>query len=86
MHVCAYVHACLDEGMPLALLLESHWQPGCCQAGLEYSVLTARHASWHQLEKQKLAHAINVAGVSARASGKWMYDSVLGVQHAWVCQ
>ncbi len=86
MHVCMYVHACLDEGVPLALLLSSHWQPGCCQAGLEYSVLPARHASWHQLAKQKLAHAIRVAGVSASALCKWSCDTALGVQHCWVCQ
>ncbi len=67
MHVCMYVHARLDEGMLLALLPESHWQPGCCQADLEYGVLPARHASWHQLEKQKLARAIDVAGVFASA-------------------
>ena len=61
------MHACLDEGMPLALLLSSHWQPGCCQAGLGYSVLPARHTSWHQLAKQTLAHAVRVAGVPVGA-------------------
>ncbi len=61
--MCMCVHAILDEGVLLALLLGSHWQPGCFQAGLEHSVLPARHASWHQLAKQKLACAIRVAGV-----------------------
>jgi len=84
MHVCMYVHALLDEGMPL--ILSSHRQPGCCQASPEHSVLPARHASWHQLAKQKLTYAINVAGVCASVLCRWTYDTALGVQRCWVCQ